>query len=62
MDKLLKQAHKARVNELGKVAALQFESYLEKHLHEAQDFSVSVRRIYTRQSLISALRPMLLLV
>lgn len=31
LDKLLKNAHKARVNELGKVAAHQFEDYLEKN-------------------------------
>ena len=61
LNKLLKNAHTARVNELGKAAASQFERYLEKN-EPGQDFSATIRRFYQRQSLLSSLRPMMLLV
>lgn len=51
------------MNELGKVAASQYELYLEKTQPRAEvDFSNSVRRQYNRQSMLTTLRPMQLFV
>ena len=70
LDKLLSSAHRARVNELGKAAALQYERFLQadslskqgRGLHSSDDFSTSVRRHYQNSSLLSSLRPMMLFV
>lgn len=62
LDKLLKATHTARVNELGKVAALQYERFVSQELQQEEDFSTSVKRYYIRQSMLSTLKPMLLFV
>ncbi len=54
--------HQARINELGKVAALQYETFLSKKKPFAEDYSTSIKRHYLRQSLLSTLRPMLIFV
>ena len=61
LEKLLKGAHTARVNELGKLAALEYERHLVAAGGE-DDYTVSMRRVYQRGSLISALRPMMIFV
>ena len=61
LEKLLKGAHTARVNELGKLAALEYERHLAAAGGE-DDYTLSMRRVYQRTSLISTLRPMLLFV
>ena len=64
LEKLLAAAHKARVNELGKAAALQYERFLEaensKKGKPNEDFTSTVRRHYKNASLLSSLRPMML--
>ena len=61
LDKLLMGANKARVNELGKLAALEYERHLVASGGQ-EDYTTSMGRVYQRSSLISTLRPMLLFV
>jgi hypothetical protein len=43
LEKLISETNKARINELGKIAALEYEKYTES---PDFDFSNSVRRVY----------------
>ena len=45
LEKLLKGAHAARANELGKLAAHEYEKHLVAK-GEADDYSTSMRRVY----------------
>ena len=57
IDKLLKEITKVRLEELGKVAAVEYE----KAYGDLEDYTSSVRRLYQRQSVVSNLKPIKLL-
>ena len=61
LEKLLLQANKARVNELGKVAAIDYEKHISKTEGDP-DYSTSIKRMYTRTAVISSLKPMMIMV
>jgi hypothetical protein len=50
------------VNELGKIAAFEFEKVSKEEGKELDDYSSSVSRLYNRASLISSLKPLLIFV
>lgn len=58
LDKLLKTAVDARNNELGKLAAFEFEQVN----NDITDYTSSVQRFFQRNSLVSSLKPMMLFV
>ena len=58
VEKLFEAVSKARKLELGKLAALEYE----KMTGDSEDYLASVGRLYTRNSIISNLRPMKLFV
>lgn len=58
LEKLLREVNKARMIEVGKAAALEFEQRTET----IQDYTMSVARSYQRNCLVSTLRPLLLMV
>lgn len=58
LEKLLKAVASARNSELGKIAALEYEALLNDH----EDYSASVKRSYNRNSIVSSLKPLALLV
>jgi len=62
LSKLLKNAHQARVNELGKAAAFEFEKYQTNVKRMPLDYSTSIQRSYQRNSMLSTLRPLLVFV
>jgi hypothetical protein len=57
-EKLFAEVTKARKEELGKVAAFEYE----KAYGDSNDYLASVRRLYQRQSIVSNLKPVRLLV
>jgi hypothetical protein len=59
LEKLISETNKARVNELGKIAALEYEKLTEGPNF---DFSTSVRRVYQRTTLISSVKPLKLMI
>jgi len=58
LDKLLKSAVDARNQELGRLAAFEFEQIT----NDITDYTSSVKRFYQRNSVVSGLKPMMLLV
>lgn len=56
LEKLLKGVSFARTQELGKLAAAEYEEVLD----DRQDYTTSVSRQYQRKSLISGLKPLTL--
>ena len=65
MEKLLKHCNEARLGELGRSAALDFERFLATENPDDQvlnDYSTSIGRSYLKFNSISSLRPMLLFV
>ena len=58
LDKLLKLSAKARDQELGKLAAYEFEQATEDY----GDYQTTVKRVYSRNSIITAHRPLSLFV
>lgn len=61
LDKLLRLTTKARDNELGKVAAVEYEE-MEAAAGSEMDYQASVKRHYSRNSIISLHRPLLMFV
>ena len=61
LDKLLRLTTKARDNELGKVAAVEYEEMQATAGHEV-DYQASFKRHYSRNSIISLHRPLLIFV
>lgn len=61
LDKLLRLTAKARDNELGKVAAVEYED-MEAAAGHVVDYQVSVKRHYSRNSIISLHRPLIMFV
>lgn len=53
LDKLLKTITKSRTNELGKIAAFEYEA----SINDDQDYLTSVKRQYQRQCVISKVQP-----
>ena len=58
LDKLLKSAVDARNSQLGRLAAFEYEQVTE----DFNDYTSSIKRFYQRNSLVSTLNPMMLLV
>ena len=58
LDKLLKSAVDARNSQLGRLAALEYEQVTE----DVNDYTSSIKRFYQRNSMVSTLNPMMLLV
>ena len=46
LNKLLAAIQKARVNELGKLAALEYERFLEKEHGTMSDYTNTIKRVY----------------
>ena len=61
LHKLMSQTNRARLVELGKSAALDFERFEAKQ-GKTFDYSESVERLYVRQCIVSTQRPMLLFI
>jgi len=58
LDKLLKQVVETRNQELGKLAAFEFEQVK----NDRTDYTTSVQRAYHRNSIVSPVKPMMLFV
>ena len=58
LDKLLKNAAQTRNRELGRLAAYEFEQVS----NDVGDYTTSVARYYSRNSIVSTLKPMMLFV
>lgn len=58
LEKLLMQVNTARMVEVGKAAALEYE----RNGQGAADYSTSVGRVYSRNCLVSTVRPLLVMV
>ena len=58
LDKLLKLSSQARDQELGRIAAFEFE----QATNDFNDYTKSVKRLYTRNSIISSHQPLSLYV
>ena len=62
MEKLLKSCNEARLLELGKTAALDFEKYLQSETNgpdqPGNDYSTSMRKYFLKYNAISSLRPL----
>jgi ABC-type enterochelin transport system substrate-binding protein len=54
LEKLLSQCHKARVDELGRHAALEYE----RVTRDDEDYLVSVKRIHQTFNVLSLLKPL----
>lgn len=62
LEKLLRETNKARLLEVGKAAALEYEHMLNRTGKANIDYSSSVGRAYQRNCLVSTVRPLLLMI
>lgn len=62
LEKLLRETNRARMLEVGKAVALEYEQMLSKTGQANIDYSNSVGRGYQRNCLVSTVRPLLLMI